>query len=158
MSFETGAETDAETETETETDMDTDTGAETDRHTDRHTGPDRHKQTQTKDKEEHPVRRCSNLSYTDQSEFGKILYPSLNALNTNKIIALSSVIRTFRRLPGACADVHANGLPLASPRRPCPWQDGRTPLHMAARKGHRAVVEELLAAKAKVDATDKVVP
>ena len=36
------------------------------------------------------------------------------------------------------------------------WQNGKTPLHLAAEKGHAAVVGALLAAEAAKDAKDKV--
>ena len=60
--------------------------------------------------------------------------------------------------PRFAFEERAKALTSASPRGPCPWQDGRTPLHLAARNDHSAVAEVLLAAKAKVDATDKVGP
>ncbi len=37
-------------------------------------------------------------------------------------------------------------------------QDGRTPLYAAAIRGHLAVVERLIAARAMVDAANKVAP
>ena len=36
------------------------------------------------------------------------------------------------------------------------WQNGRTPLHLAAEEGHAAVVGALLAAEADKDAKDEV--
>ena len=38
------------------------------------------------------------------------------------------------------------------------WQDGSTPLIMASSEGHHEVVDRLIAARATVDAADKVVP
>jgi hypothetical protein len=42
------------------------------------------------------------------------------------------------------------------PDRCCAPQIGLTPLHIAANKGHAAVVEKLLTAEADKEATDKV--
>ena len=60
---------------------------------------------------------------------------------------------THMRMPPPCLR-RASAPPLAL--RPCPLQDGTTTLMLAGSKGHEGIVEQLLRAKADVDAANEV--
>ena len=59
---------------------------------------------------------------------------------------------THMRMPPLCLR-RASAPPLAL--RPCPLQDGTTTLHFAGAFGHEGIVEQLIRAKADVNAADK---